>query len=156
LFFCTFCRDADFIFTTLLDYERSCLLNVGTNTTDVARAQATFLAAVVSKFTTEAFHTWRRYVQTTGDTKNLLSLLVKAQRFSDAGIAIGKKALRTEDFREKQGMLSVRCNEHKCPCSIRQAQLTFSVIPNRKHPVSSVSERRRRFKKQRRTIIWSY
>jgi hypothetical protein len=102
-------RDADYIFTTLLEYERSCLLNAGTSTTDVARAQATFLAAVVSKFTTEAFHTWRRYVQATGDTKNLLSLLVKAQRFSDAGTAIGNKALRTEDFREKQGMLSVRC-----------------------------------------------
>lgn len=107
--FCFYFSDADFIFTTLLEYERSCLLNAGTSTSDVARAQASFLTTVVSKFTTEAFHTWRRYVQATGDTKSLLSLLVKAQRFSDAGIAIGKKALRTEDFREKQGMLSVRC-----------------------------------------------
>jgi hypothetical protein len=69
----------------------------------------------VSKFTTEAFHTLRRYLQATGDMKNLLSLLLKAQRFSDAGIAIGSKALQTDDFREKQGMLSV--------CFNRQTQM---------------------------------
>jgi vacuolar protein sorting-associated protein 16 len=89
-----------------LEYERACLLSA-TNANDVSRAQATFLSTVVSKFTTEAFHTLRRYLQSINDVKNLLSLLLKAQRFSDAGIAIGKKSLQTEDFREKQSLLSV-------------------------------------------------
>ena len=101
-----FFRDADYIFSALIDYERACLLSA-TNANEIAKAQATYLATVVSKFTTEAFHTSRRYLQSTGDTKSLLSLLLKAQRFTDAGIAVGTKALRTEDFREKQGMLSV-------------------------------------------------
>lgn len=94
----------------MLDYERACLLSAA-NTNDIAKAQATFLATVVSKFTTEAFHTLRRYLLSTGDTKSLLSLLLKAQRFTDAGIAVGAKALQTDDFREKQGMLSVRERE---------------------------------------------
>ena len=90
-----------------------CLLSA-TNANEIAKAQATFLATVVSKFTTEAFHTLRRYLQSTGDTKSLLSLLLKAQRFTDAGIAVGSKALQTDDFREKQGMLSVRASDEKC------------------------------------------
>lgn len=81
--------------------------------TDVSRAQATFLATVVTKFTTDAFHTLRRYLQATNDMKSLTALLLKAQRFSDAGIAIAAKALKTEDFREKQGMLSVGCVDGK-------------------------------------------
>ena len=105
-FFARLFRDADYIFSALLDYERVCLLSA-TNANEIAKAQAAFLATVVSKFTTEAFHTLRRYLQSTGDTKNLLSLLLKAQRFTDAGIAVVTKALQTEDFREKQGMLSV-------------------------------------------------
>lgn len=107
-------RDADYIFTALLDYERVCLLSA-TNANEIAKAQATFLATVVSKFTTEAFHTLRRYLQSTGDTKSLLSLLLKAQRFTDAGIAVGSKALQTDDFRKKQGMLSVRASDEKWP-----------------------------------------
>lgn len=99
-------RDADYIFSALLDYERACLRSA-TNANEIAKAQATFLAAVVSKFTTEAFHTLRRYLQSINDTKSLLSLLLKAQRFTDAGITMGTRALQTEDFREKQGMLSV-------------------------------------------------
>lgn len=75
--------------------------------TDASRAQATFLATVVSKFTPEAFHTLRRYLETTGDIRSLTALLLKAQRFSDTGMAIAAKALKAEDFREKQGMLSV-------------------------------------------------
>lgn len=75
-------------------------------TNDVAKAQATFLATVVSKFTTEAFHTLRRYLHSSGDMNSLLSLLLKAQRYSDAGIVMGRKATKTDDFREKQGMLA--------------------------------------------------
>ena len=98
-------RDADFIFSTLMEYERTCMITA--TATDISRAQATFFATVVSKFTPESFHTLRRYLQTTGDMKCLTSLLLKAQRFSDAGIAVAARALKAEDFREKQGMLSV-------------------------------------------------
>jgi vacuolar protein sorting-associated protein 16 len=119
-----------------MEYERACLLSA-TNANDVSRAQATFLSTVVSKFTTEAFHTLRRYLQSINDVKNLLSLLLKAQRFSDAGIAIGKKSLQTEDFREKQSMLSVcpysRLKEHclfliNFPCVL----ISFSYLPFKK------------------------
>lgn len=74
---------------------------------DAARAKANFLVTVVSKFTPEAFHTLRRYFDISGDSKSLTALLLKAQRFSDTGISMAGKALHTEDFREKQGILSV-------------------------------------------------
>jgi hypothetical protein len=86
------------------------------SSTDVSKAHATFLAAVVAKFTPESFHTLRRYLQSTGDIKSLTALLLKAQRFSDAGIAMAAKALKAEDFREKQGMLSVSKCKHQYSC----------------------------------------
>jgi vacuolar protein sorting-associated protein 16 len=102
----SFPRDADFVFSSLVEYQRSCLLSVSPS--EIAKAQATFLSTVVSKFTPEAFHTLRRYLQATGDIKSLSSLLLKAQRAADAGCAIATRALEQDDFREKQGMLSVR------------------------------------------------
>jgi hypothetical protein len=81
---------------------------VSATATDIARAQATFLANVVSKFTPESFHTLRRYLDASGDMKSLTALLLKAQRFADTGIVMATKAATTDDFREKLGMLSVR------------------------------------------------
>lgn len=107
----------------MLDFERACLLSA-TNANEIAKAQATFLATVVSKFTTEAFHTLRRYLQSTSDTKSLLSLLLKAQRFTDAGIAMGTKALETDDFREKQGMLSVSLHDYMMKMRVSKQNLT--------------------------------
>jgi hypothetical protein len=89
-----------------MEYEKSCM--VSATATDIARAQATFLANVVSKFTPESFHTLRRYLEASGDMKSLTALLLKAQRFADTGIVMAAKAITTDDFREKLGMLSVR------------------------------------------------
>ena len=106
--------------------------------TDVSRAQATFLATVVSKFTPEAFHTLRRYLETTGDIRSLTALLLKAQRFSDTGMAIAAKAVKAEDFRERQGMLSVSNVEWPklhLSNSSQYIKLFILFFPYRKHRV---------------------
>lgn len=144
-------RDADFIFSTLMEFERACMLAVPA--TDAAKAQASFLATVVSKFTTEAFHTLRRYLQTTGEIKSLTALLMKAQRFSDAGIAMAITALKAEDFREKQGMLSV--SNGKCLFLLNN---THCLRPDhsfhcRRPQTFLASGKRRLFTKRQQTII---
>ena len=75
---------------------------------DVSKAQSTFLGTVTTKFTPEAFHTLRRYLGTTPDVKSVTNLLIRAQKFTDAGAAMSMRAIRENDFREKQGILSVR------------------------------------------------
>lgn len=77
-------------------------------TPDTSKAQAAFAASLVSNFTPEAFHMWRRYLQTKGDTKAVASILLKSQRGADAGNAMALRGLKEESFREKQGILSVR------------------------------------------------
>lgn len=100
------CSDAEFIFSTLMEFERHCMASA--SATDVSKAQATFLGTVVSKFTPEAFHTLRRYLGTTADVKSVTNLLLRAQKFTDAGEAMALRALRESDSREKQGILMVR------------------------------------------------
>jgi hypothetical protein len=73
---------------------------------DVSKAQSTFLGTVLSNFTPEAFHTLRRYLGTTADVKSVTNLLLRAQRFTDAGAAVADRATRESDLREKQGMLA--------------------------------------------------
>jgi hypothetical protein len=73
---------------------------------DVAKAQVTFFNSVITSFTSEGIHTLRRYLQTTGDTKKLTTFLLKGQRTADAGAAYATRALKENDFREKQGLLS--------------------------------------------------
>jgi hypothetical protein len=89
-----------------MEYERTCMVAAGV--TDVAKGQTTFMSTVVSKFTGEAFHTLRRYQQITADVKSVTSLLLRAQKFVDAGEAMAKNAMQEEDIREKQGLLGVR------------------------------------------------
>ena len=86
-------------------YERACMVEAGV--ADVSKGQTTFLSTVVSKFTPEAFHTLRRYLQTTADVKSVTNLLLRAQKFTDAGEAMAKRAMLESDIREKQGMLGV-------------------------------------------------
>jgi vacuolar protein sorting-associated protein 16 len=97
-------RDADFIFSTLMEYERMCMSSA--TAADVSKAQATFLSTVVSKFTPEAFNMLRRYLSTTADVKSVTNLLLRAQKFTDAGSAMALRAVGESDFREKQGILA--------------------------------------------------
>lgn len=89
-----------------MEYEKACMSSA--SATDVSKAQATFLGTVVTKFTPEAFHTLRRYLMTMTDIKSVTNLLLRAQKFTDAGAAMALRALRESDLREKQGILAVR------------------------------------------------
>jgi len=89
-----------------MEYERACMSTA--SATDVSRAQTTFLDTVVRKFTPEAFHTLRRYLMTMTDIKSVTNLLLRAQKFTEAGSAMAIRALGESDLREKQGILSVR------------------------------------------------
>jgi len=101
----TAARDADFIFATLMEYEKVCL---STNN-DPAKAQATFLSTVVSKFTREGFKMLRRYYSTLSDVKHLMNLLLRAQKFTDAGAAMAARSLKAdsqEEAYERKAMLA--------------------------------------------------
>ena len=89
-----------------MEYEKTCM----TSTSDPAKAQATFLSTVVSKFTREGFNMLRRYYCTLSDVKHLMNLLLRAQKFTDAGAAMAARSLQIdsiEDDREKHAMLAV-------------------------------------------------
>jgi hypothetical protein len=102
-------RDADFIFYTLMEYQKHCFAS----TPDAAKASHAFMATVASKFTPEAFHTLRRYLSTSPDVKNEINLLLRAQKFTDAGMTMTKRALTSKgDAREKHTILMVRSTCH--------------------------------------------
>jgi hypothetical protein len=88
-----------------MEYEKFCM----SNTQDVAKGQSTFLGTVVTKFTPEGFHSLRRYMETMPDVKNVMNLLMRAQRFTDAGAIMALRALKTQDDpRQRQNLLAVR------------------------------------------------
>eukprot|EP00934_Nitzschia_sp_Nitz4_P006298 Nitzschia sp. Nitz4//scaffold126_size65214//3825//7324//NITZ4_006145-RA/size65214-snap-gene-0.55-mRNA-1//-1//CDS//3329534656//6288//frame0 len=98
----TTARDADFIFFTLLEYQKAC----GASNGDPKALQA-FLSTVVSKFTPEAYNTWRLYLETQPDLKTVMSLPIRSQRFISAGVAVARKAVHQKgDFRDKLNILA--------------------------------------------------
>jgi hypothetical protein len=99
-------RDADFIFYTIMEYQKHCTAS----TPDAAKANQTFMATVISKFTPEAFHTLRRYMTTMPEVKSVISLQLRAQKITDAGVTMARRAIGRKggDSREKQIVLSVR------------------------------------------------
>ena len=100
-----FHRDPDFIFYTLMEYQKSCLAS----TPDAAKGNQTFMGTVVTKFTPEAFHTLRRYLGTMPDVKNFINLQLRAQKFTDAGVSMARRAFEKKgNSREKQSILAVR------------------------------------------------
>ena len=94
-----------------MEYEKTCMGTIN----DPAKAQATFLSTVVSKFTKEGFNMMRRYYGTMADVKHLMNLQLRAQKFTDAGSGMAAKGMeRSDDPRERQGMLAVRIDEQLC------------------------------------------
>ena len=98
----TSARDADFIFYTTMEYQKHCMSQY----TDPGKANQVFMNAVITKFTPESYYTLRRYWGTLPDPKNEISLQVRAQKFTDAGMTIAKRALESRiESRGKQAML---------------------------------------------------
>jgi hypothetical protein len=52
-------RDAEFIFFTLMEYEKACM----TAASDVTTGQNEYIGTVITKFTAEGFDTLRRYLR---------------------------------------------------------------------------------------------
>mmetsp|Transcript_25076 Transcript_25076/g.46768 ORF Transcript_25076/g.46768 Transcript_25076/m.46768 type:complete len:340 (+) Transcript_25076:3-1022(+) len=98
----TSARDADFIFYTTLEYQKYCMSQFP----DPAKANQAFMNAVVTKFTPESYDTIKRYMGTMPDGKNEISLQIRAQKFTDAGMTMAKRALESKiESRGKQAML---------------------------------------------------
>ena len=73
-------------------------------------AQSSFYGMVITKFTPEGFNTLRTYLETTADIKNVVNLLLRANRFVDAGLEMAGSAMDNSlDQPEKQSKLMVRC-----------------------------------------------
>jgi hypothetical protein len=98
-------RDADFMFATLMEHEKTCMGTIN----DPAKAQATFLSTAVSKFTKEGFNMMQRYCDTMSDVKDLMNLQRRAQKFTDAGSGTASQAMDEKDNpRERLAMLAAR------------------------------------------------
>jgi hypothetical protein len=89
----TSARDAEFIFFTLMEFEKACMATAS----DIIAGQNTFLGTVITKFTPEGFNTLRRYLETMPDVKNSMNLLLRAQKSIDAGSAMGKKSFDSKN-----------------------------------------------------------
>ena len=98
----TSARDTDFIFHTLMGFQKHCF----DGNPDAAKANQTFISSVVTKFTPESFHTLRRYFGTRPDIKNCVQLQLRAQKFADAGVVTARRALEAKrDPQDKLTML---------------------------------------------------
>ena len=117
----TFARDSDYIFSTLMQLDKACLATA-TNASEIAKSQSTFWQTVITKLPPEAFHTLRRYYLATGGAtvaapststgdaivsggNSAVTLLVRAQRFTDAAIVLAKRSMVEDDPREQLGIL---------------------------------------------------
>jgi hypothetical protein len=119
----TTARDADFIFHSIMEYQKHCSVA----TSDVTKANQTFMATVVSKFTPEAYNTLRVYMGTMPDMKNVINLQLRAQKFTNAGVTMARKALEKKgDSREKLSILAV-CQIHKYT-SLPSSCLPFFIL----------------------------
>jgi hypothetical protein len=88
-----------------MEYQKSCLAG----TPDAVKGNQAFMGTVVAKFTPEGFHTLRRYLGTMPDVKNVINLLLRAQKFTDAGVTMARRAFEKKgDAREKHVILAVR------------------------------------------------
>jgi vacuolar protein sorting-associated protein 16 len=86
-----------------MEYQKYCR----SQNPDPSKANQIFQSAVVSKFTPEAFNTLRRYWGTNPETKNDVNLLLRAQKFTSAGVTVARRAIgKKGDFREKISVLS--------------------------------------------------
>lgn len=97
-------KDHDFITSCLLAYEHS-LVKTANSASDVSKAKSNFMGVLVSKMTSEAFHTWRQYLEGQGDLKAVTNLQLRAQNFADAGATLSLRAMAESDTRERRGML---------------------------------------------------
>merc|ERR1711935_750572 len=76
-------------------------------TQDTGRANQQFMGTVTTKFTKEAFHTLRRYMSTLSDVKDVINLQLRAQKFTDAGVTMARRALdKRKDTRERLDILA--------------------------------------------------
>lgn len=102
----TSARDAEFIFLTLMEYEKSCMAGA----TDHSAGQHAFIGTVISKFTPEGFNTLRRYLETIPDIKNVMNLLLRAQKSTSAGLAMAKKAMQSDMDPSERLKLLAECS----------------------------------------------
>ena len=99
----TTANDADFVFSTVIEFQKHCL----TSTQDHAKANHSFFTTVCTRFTPEAYYTLRGYLEFAADPSKAVNLQLKAKKFTDAGMTTAQRALhRSIDLREKQASLA--------------------------------------------------
>lgn len=91
-----------------MEYQKHCMASVP----DPAKGNQQFATGVTSRFTAESFHTLRRYMLTLPDIKAAINLQMRAQRFTDAGMTIARRAIEKKgDPKEKSSILGVSTKE---------------------------------------------
>ena len=110
-----------------MEYQQHCLAS----NSDATKGNQAFMGTVVSKFTPEGFHMLRRYLGTMPDVKNVINLHLRAQKFTEAGITMARRAFsKKSDSREKQTILAVRLWKRKIvlPCAINRLTLLLTSL----------------------------
>lgn len=82
-------RDADLIFSSVMEFEQSCCSETSADQNNAARSK--FVSTIVQKFPKEASDTLKLYYASMSDIKALNHLLFLSQNFLDAGSYISKR-----------------------------------------------------------------
>jgi hypothetical protein len=79
---------------------------------DPVKANQAFMNTVVTKFTPEAYNTLKKYMSTMPDVKNEISLQVRGQKFTDAGMTMARRALESNNI-ESRGKIAMLAEASK-------------------------------------------
>jgi len=94
-------RNADLIFRTLVEFEKSCIVNVE----DSATAQMTYLNTIVKKFPAEAMNYLSTYFGSMTDFKHAVKLQLRGHNFNAAGSLMAKRAVSMPKVQDKVRLL---------------------------------------------------
>lgn len=87
-----------------MEFEKSCLSEVG----DIERGRQKFIQTILTSFPKEALDLLKCYYRCSDDSSRLRDLLIRAQRFVDAGESVAQKALAIPNQKDTLVMLQVR------------------------------------------------
>ena len=84
-------RDNDLLFLTLIEFEKACL----SEASDTEKGNQKFIQIILTTFPKEGLDLLRSFYRSCDDVKRLRDLLIRAQKFVDAGESVAQKALRS-------------------------------------------------------------
>ena len=94
-------RDNDLLFLTLMEFEKSS----SSEGRDIERGRQKFVQSIITTFPKEALDLLRCFYSCMDDSSRLRDLLIRSQRFVNAGELVAQKALHASNQRDTLSML---------------------------------------------------